>query len=70
MWGCGDNLTLMHPDIVPKLMNTLPLLFNKNDDSECRVVGTRGKLDNQNEEMKMEININKVKKNVLQKLRF
>lgn len=70
MWGCGDNLTLMHPDIVPKLMNTLPLLFNKNDDSERRVVGTRGKLDNQNEEMKMEININKVKKKVLEKLRF
>lgn len=43
-------------------MNTLPLLFNKNDDAEHSDKGTGGRLDNQKEGVEMEININEVRK--------
>lgn len=47
---------------MPKLMNTLPLLFNKNDDIEHSDKDTGGRLDNQKEGVEMEINTNEVRK--------
>lgn len=47
---------------MPKLMNTLPLLFNKSDDAEHSVKGTGGRLDNQKEGVEIEINLSEVRK--------
>lgn len=52
----------MHLDIVPKLMNTLPLLFNKNDDAEHNDKGTGSRVVNLKEGVEVEININKLRK--------
>lgn len=43
-------------------MNTLLLLFNKNDDAECSDKSTGGRIDNQKEGVEVEININEVRK--------
>lgn len=43
-------------------MNTLPLLFNKNNDAECSDKCTGGRLDNEKEGVEMEININEARK--------
>lgn len=43
-------------------MNTLLLLFNKNDDAECSDKSTGGGIDNQNEGAEEEINLNEVRK--------
>lgn len=43
-------------------MNTLPLLFSKNDDAQRSDKGTGGRLHNQKEGLEMEISINEVRK--------